>query len=99
MSVMVADPKLMDAIYRKLEYFENKNQDIDHIKKMYSLLAKDGQLITIASSSWTFGSQKKQVEFKRWLEEDVAANWVDLEGGEFKSSGTNVKGTLITINN
>lgn len=77
----------------------NKNQDIDHIRKMFSLLADGGQLITIASSSWTFGSQKKQVEFKEWLENDVVANWVDLEGGEFKSSGTNVKGTFITINN
>lgn len=77
----------------------SKNQDIDHIRKMHSLLKDGGQLITIASKSWTFGSQKKQVEFREWLENDVAANWIDLDHGSFKSSGTNVAGVLITINN
>lgn len=72
-----------------------KNQDIDHIKKMYSLLAPGGQLITIASKSWTFGSQNKQIEFKEWVNE--VGTYQDLEKGSFKSSGTNVQGTLITI--
>lgn len=74
----------------------SKNQDIDHIRKMYSLLKDGGQLITIASKSWTFGSQKKQVDFKGWLE-DIGADWFDLEQGSFKSSGTNVSGVLITV--
>lgn len=71
------------------------NQDIDHIKKMYSLLADNGQLITIASSSWTFGTQRKQTEFKEWVEE--LGTYQDLKKGSFKSSGTNVSGVLITI--
>ena len=77
----------------------SKNQDIDHVRKMYSLLKEGGQLITISSTSWTFGSQKKQVEFKNWLENDVVGDWIDLDRGSFKSSGTNVPGVLITINN
>ena len=31
-----------------------KNQDIDHIMKMYGLLAPGGQMVTVASQSWTF---------------------------------------------
>jgi hypothetical protein len=75
-----------------------KNQDIDHVRKMYSLLADNGQLITLSSKSWTFGSQRKQVEFKNWLEKEVGATFTDIEQGSFKSSGTNVAAMLITIN-
>ena len=74
-----------------------KNQDIDHIRKMYSLLKEGGRLISLASMSWTFGSQKKQVEFREWLENDVAANWYNLDNGAFKTSGTNGSGTVIEI--
>lgn len=75
----------------------NKNQDIDHIRHMFSMLKKGGQLLTIASSSWTFGQQKKQKAFKAWLEDEIAASWVDLESGAFRTSGTMVKGTYINI--
>lgn len=74
----------------------SKNQDIDHIKKMYSLLKDGGQLLTISSKSWTFGNQKKQVEFRDWLDE-IEATFIDIESGSFKSSGTNVIGMYIQI--
>lgn len=74
-----------------------KNQDIDHIKKMYSLLRKGGRLVSIASPSWTFGSQKKQVDFKEWLGE-IGATVEELPAGAFKESGTNIKAMLIIIN-
>lgn len=73
-----------------------KNQDIDHIRKMYSLLEEDGQLITVASQSWVHGSHKKQVEFKEWLNE-IGATWQEIDKGAFKSSGTNVSAVLITV--
>jgi phospholipid N-methyltransferase len=75
----------------------SKNQDIDHIKKMYSLLKENGRLISVTSKSWSFGSQKKQIAFKNWLEEDIASTWFSLDRGTFKSSGTNVEGILLTI--
>lgn len=75
----------------------NKNQDIDHILKMYSCLKDGGRLVSIASKSWIFGSQKKQVAFKEWLKE-VGANMEEIEPGSFKESGTNVGGFIITIN-
>jgi phospholipid N-methyltransferase len=74
----------------------SKNQDIDHIKHMYSMLEKGGQLLTIASNSWTFGQQKKQVEFRDWLDE-ICATWIEMDKGVFKASGTMVQGIYINI--
>ncbi len=73
----------------------SKNQDIDHILKMYEHLDKGGRLITISSKSWTFGTQKKQKAFREWVDEE--GTLIDLEHGAFKSSGTNVSGCLIII--
>jgi PRTRC genetic system protein E len=73
-----------------------KNQDIDHIRKMYEALKPGGTIIALASPSWTFGSQKKQVEFKRWLEElDVFPK--TLQQKSFASSGTQVVPVLLQI--
>jgi PRTRC genetic system protein E len=73
-----------------------KNQDIDHIRKMYECLKPGGTIITLASTSWTFGSQKKQVEFKQWLESmDVFP--LTLPQKSFASSGTMVTPVLLQI--
>lgn len=74
-----------------------KNQDIDHIMKMYGLVAPGGQLITIASKSWTFGSQKKQVAFREFVEENASVQ-EELGAGAFKESGTNVSTMLLVFN-
>ncbi len=74
----------------------NKNQDIDHIYKMYQCLAPEGRLVSIASKSWEIGSQKKQVAFKNWLDE-VEARYYDIPAGSFKESGTMVGGYIIVI--
>jgi hypothetical protein len=74
----------------------SKNQDIDHIRKMYECLNDSGRLVAIASMSWVYGSQKKQVEFKAWLR-GLGAKIEELPMGTFKDSGTSVGGVLITI--
>ena len=74
-----------------------KNQDIDHIRHMYKCLKKKGRIVSCASLSWKQGSQKKQVAFREWLEE-IGAEVEELDGGEFKESGTNIKACIITIN-
>lgn len=73
-----------------------KNQDIDHLQKMYDCLAKGGRVVCITSESWVKGSQKKQVAFRNWLEE-VNAEVSDIPRGSFKESGTSVGGKIITI--
>ena len=72
------------------------NQDIEHIMKMYDYLADDGILVTLSSSSWTFGSHKKQVAFREFLE-SVGAYTEEVPEGTFKESGTNIRTMLIKI--
>lgn len=74
-----------------------KNQDIDHLREMYRCLLKGGRLICITSESWVNGHQKKQIEFKEWLDA-VKADVLDIERGSFKESGTMVGGKIIIIN-
>jgi hypothetical protein len=74
-----------------------KNQDIDHLLEMYSLLSDGGRLVCITSESWVSGSSKKQVDFKSWLDK-VEAEVIDIEKGSFKESGTMVGGKIIVIN-
>ena len=73
-----------------------KNQDIDHVLHMYDKLNDDGILVSVMSSSWTFGSQKKQVAFREWLDK-VGAVVEQLPEGTFKESGTTVKTILVKI--
>ena len=91
-------PKQYDGYYDRIIANPpfNKNQDIDHIRKMFECLKKGGRLVSIASKSWSFGSQKKQVAFREWLDE-VGATTEEIENGAFKESGTTVGGFIIVI--
>lgn len=74
----------------------NKNQDIDHIQEMYKRLKKGGRIVTIASIHWKNSNNKKEVNFRYWLDE-VNAVIEEVPAGEFKSSGTNVPTCIILI--
>lgn len=73
-----------------------KNQDIDHILKMYECLAPGGRLVSIAGIHWRHSNNKKEKTFREWLE-DVNAEIEDVAAGEFKESGTTVATVIITI--
>lgn len=45
----------------------NKNQDIIHLMRMYTLLKQGGTMVCITSISWLYGSQKLHTQFKNWL--------------------------------
>lgn len=74
-----------------------KNQDIDHFRHMLDFLKPGGRLVCIMSPSWTFGSQKKQVQFRLLLEE-IGATVEEVEAGAFKASGTNIRSVIVTFN-
>jgi len=74
----------------------SKNQDIDHIMKMYECLNSRGTLVSIASKHWQLCDNKKETEFRDWLYER-SADIEEIERGEFKESGTTVGGVIITI--
>lgn len=74
-----------------------KNQDIDHLLKMYEFLLDEGKLVCITSESWEFGKHNKQVNFRKWLKK-INAEIIKIEKGTFKKSGTMAGGNVIIIN-
>lgn len=74
----------------------SKNQDIDHIRKMHECLNKGGRIVTIASTHWQLSNNKKETEFRNWLEKLEASTYY-FPKGTFKESGTMVSSVLIVI--
>lgn len=73
-----------------------KNQDIEHIYKMYSMLAPGGMIVTLASTHWMISSNRKEKQFAEWLSE-VNGSATEMGPGVFKESGTNIPIVLIRI--
>lgn len=76
----------------------SNNQDIDHIRMMFSLLKPGGRLVSIASKHWTFAEGKKEKAFREWLDE-IEADIYDVDRGIFKESGTMIETCIIVIQN
>lgn len=74
----------------------SNNQDIEHIMKMESLLCPGGRLVSIASIHWQFAGGKKEMSFRKWLEEHNA-EITPINQGEFKDSGTMVRTCIVRI--
>lgn len=74
----------------------SKNQDIEHIRKMYGLLRENGRLVSVASKHWQTSKNKKETDFRNWLDEKSAAIH-EIEAGGFKESGTMVSTCVIVI--
>ena len=74
----------------------SKNQDIDHLRKMYDLLQEGGTLAAITSTHWEISEEKKCKEFRDWLEE-VGGMKYEIEEGVFKESGTQIKTLAVVI--
>ena len=72
------------------------NQDVDHVKLMYERLEEGGILAAITSQHWKFSSEKKCVEFRKWLDE-VNGKVFEIGAGEFKDSGTSISTMAIVI--
>lgn len=75
----------------------SKNQDIDHIRKMYECLKPGGRLVSLASQHWHKSTNRKETEFREWLSE-VKAEQYEIGPGAFKESGTMINTTAIVIN-
>lgn len=71
------------------------NQDIEHVRLMYERLEEGGTLAAITSQHWKFSSEKKCVDFRKWLEE-VHGEVFEIGAGEFKESGTSI-GTMAVV--
>jgi type I restriction-modification system DNA methylase subunit len=74
----------------------SNNQDIVHIQEMYTLLNPGGCIATISSTHWQHSNNSTEKRFRNWLK-FVDALIVPIEAGSFKTSGTNVAASIITI--
>jgi predicted RNA methylase len=74
----------------------SKNQDIDHIRKMYAVCENGGRIVTIASRHWIHAKNKKETAFREWLH-DIDARIIEVDAGEFKESGTAISSVIIII--
>lgn len=74
----------------------SKNQDIEHIMKMYDHLDNGGIMVSIASTHWQFSNNKKETEFRAFLKY-TKAEIIKLEENTFQESGTKVKAVIIRI--
>ena len=72
------------------------NQDIEHVRLMYSRLKEGGTLAAITSSHWIIGQESKCKDFREWLEH-VNGKKYEIEEGAFKESGTCVKTMAVVI--
>ena len=76
MSVMVIDPKTMDAVYRKLEFYENYTQvDINYNQAVRSYLYNGGDLKQLVKD-WLY---LNELSFIRRYREDLQGVKPDLE--------------------
>lgn len=77
----------------------SKNQDITHVQHAYSFLKPNGTLVAIMSTHWTFATDKKSMEFSKWLYgmDEKFEILHELNQGEFKKSGTNISTIIIKI--
>lgn len=75
----------------------SKNQDIDHIRKMYSLLKPGGLMVAIASKHWIYSQNKKENDFRTWLYDTVDASVNPIDAGAFNESGTSIATVMIIV--
>lgn len=73
-----------------------KGQDIDHVRKAFSMLAPGGRLVSIMSPGPFFRSDRKSQEFRVWFD-SLGGEKIDLPENSFKQSGTGVSTVMIVI--
>jgi hypothetical protein len=73
-----------------------EGQDMEHIRKAYTLLARGGVMGAILGEGAFFRQDKKAETFRKWLVAVGAYN-ERLPEGSFKESGTSVNTRLIVV--
>lgn len=77
-----------------------KNQDIQHVKHAYDLLAPGGKIVAITSEHPFFANDKESKEFRNWLDEVDGWSEKNPEGsfkgqGEVRETGVNTRMVVI----
>jgi len=75
----------------------SNNQDVMHIKTMYDHLNQGGTLVCITSKHWEFAGRNIERLFREWIMDLDDCEVIDVDPGEFKSSGTTVATNIVII--
>jgi hypothetical protein len=73
-----------------------KQADIDHVRKAFSVLKPHGILVSVMAPGFEFRQDRKSTEFRAWLN-NVGGIWEALPDGAFKTSGTGIGTRLVVI--
>jgi hypothetical protein len=73
-----------------------KNQDIDHIYKMVEVCKPGGIVVSCASNHWRESKNKKETEFRAFLD-GMGAVIEEIPAGTFKESGTMIAACIVII--
>lgn len=73
-----------------------KNQDIEHVYKMYDCLLDKGRLVSIMSNHWRHASTKVVTDFRDFIDR-IDAEVHEIDAGAFKESGTNISACIVVI--
>lgn len=73
-----------------------KQADIDHVRKAFSVLKPHGILVSVMAPGFEFRQDRKSQDFRQWLVE-AGGEWEDLPEGSFKASGTGASTKLMVI--
>jgi len=68
----------------------SKNQDIDHVLRMFDCLDEGCEIITLMSTHWLHCDNKKELAFREFAEQKAIYQEI-LPAGTFKESGTMIE--------
>lgn len=72
-----------------------RQTDVDHVLHAWKFLGTGGRLVAIMSPGWTFRSNRKSLEFHKFVEDH--GEWFNNPPGSFAVSGTNVNTVMLVL--
>lgn len=76
----------------------SSQQDTDHVLHAAQFLKPGGRLVAVMSTSWQYRENLRSKKFRTWLAATCRETTVtDIPEGSFRSSGTNVRTVMVTI--
>lgn len=92
--LQISSVSKFDRIYMNPPF--EAGQDVDHVIKAHTMLAKGGILVSVMGEHAFFASESKAISFRRWLN-DVGGVAVKLPANSFHASGTDVNTRIVII--
>lgn len=72
-----------------------KNQDIEHVRHAAMMVKSGGVVASIMSPGWLFGTVKKHVAFREWV--NMVGLFRRIPAGAFAGEGTNISTVMVKL--